>query len=76
MAHARNGEEFRGAQALAGTPVDARETIVELTWRAVLSDWLTLQPVVQYTLNPDTDPALADSLAVGLRFELGWSRGW
>ena len=49
---------------------DPYEASIELTYRIPINEWLTLQPDVQFIFNPGADPALADSLALGLRFEL------
>jgi porin len=48
------------------------ETAVEFTYRAPVTDWLTLQPDVQYVRNPNADPAIDDALVVGLRFEISF----
>jgi porin len=50
--------------------VDDYETAVELTWRAAVTDWLTLQPDVQYIINPGSQRSLRNAVAVGLRFEI------
>ncbi len=52
--------------------MDGGETNIEVTYRAALTDWLTLQPNVQYVINPGTNPALDDDLLIGLRFETGY----
>ncbi len=72
VAIARNGESFRRAAALVGEHVDHREINVELTWRAQITDWLALQPDVQFIVNPGTDPTLRNALVAGLRFEVGF----
>jgi porin len=56
----------------SGDDVDGGETNIEVTYRAALTDWLTLQPNVQYVINPGTNPALDDDLLIGLRFETGY----
>lgn len=68
---------FVAAQAAQDLGTDARERIYELTYRAMINDWLTLQPDVQYIQNPGLDSTLADTWAVGLRFTLtaGWGKG-
>lgn len=48
------------------------ETAVEFTYRAPVTDWLTLQPDVQYVRNPNADTAIDDALVVGLRFEISF----
>lgn len=71
---ARNGDPYLEAAALGGDALDRNETNMELTYRGAVTDWLTLQPSLQYVRNPGNDPALDDAFVVGLRFEMGW--GW
>jgi porin len=52
--------------------LESREVAVELTYRAPITKWLTVQPNVQYVINPGLDASLADVLAFGLRAEVGW----
>lgn len=52
IAMAEFGEPFRRLEAAAGNITTARESIVELTYRVSVSDWLTLQPDVQYIRHP------------------------
>lgn len=73
FASVANGDRFRDALALAGTPVERRETIWELTYRMEFGEAFALQPNLQYVANPGTDPALDDAWVVGLRFEAAWS---
>ena len=54
------------------TAADAREVILEATYRTPLGPWLTIQPDVQYVINPGGDPAVADALVLGLRVEVGF----
>jgi porin len=63
------GAARRVAEA-AGDPRDRYEASIELTWRAPVTDWLTLQPDVQYILNPGTYSSARDALVVGIRFQL------
>jgi porin len=51
-------------------PSTRSETSIELTYRAPLSNWLTVQPNIQYVINPGTDPSVRNALAFGLRTEL------
>lgn len=53
----------------AGALRDRYEAALELTYRAAITDWLTIQPDIQYIFNPGADPALDDSLVFGLRLE-------
>jgi len=46
------------------------ETTLEITYRAILTEHLTLQPDVQFVFSPNADPSLNDAMVIGLRFEL------
>jgi porin len=67
----RAGEPFQQAQLAEGNTPYAYETSFELTYRAVLSDWLTVQPNIQYIVHPGFDRALKNDLLFGLHFEMG-----
>lgn len=73
VASARNGAPFRRVQALRGVPVEARETAIELTYKVQLTSFLSLQPDIQYIVNPAMNPSVKDALAVGLRTVWSWS---
>jgi porin len=55
---------------------ETHETVIELTYRAPLNDWITIQPDVQYVRNPGGDPLIEDSLVVGLRVLFSGARRW
>jgi porin len=76
VATAFTGSDFRQAQADAGFGADDYETNIELTYRAPITEWLVLQPDLQYIINPGTDPALDNALTIGLRFELLYSHAF
>ena len=65
-----NGDDFKAAQAQAGTPVEDVETVVELTYWMPLLPWFSLQLDAQYISNPATDPALDDAVLLGLRYQV------
>ncbi len=80
VAYAQTSDSLRrfGAQtvALTGTGKGYRphETVIEATYYYQLASWLSIQPDVQYVINPgaslDQDPAAktpGDSLTVGIR---------
>jgi porin len=69
---AENGRPFRRAQAALGARVERREAALELTYRIQVTPWLTVQPDLQYVINPGADPALKNALVAGLRFEVAW----
>jgi porin len=74
LAKAFTGNDYQDAQELAGSGADSGETSIELTYRTPITDWLTLQPDLQYVINPGVDPALDNALVILLRFELSFSR--
>lgn len=69
VAHA--GGPFQQAQLVQGDTAYAYETAFELTYRAVLTDWLTVQPNIQYTVHPGFDRTVKNDLLFGLHFEMG-----
>lgn len=49
---------------------DSSETVVEITYRAQLQPWLSVQPVVQRIFNPNMDATLRDAWVAGMRLEV------
>lgn len=60
-----NGDKFRRANGGEST-----ETDWELTYRAKINGWLTLQPDMQYIMNPGMDKALKNSWIIGAHAEV------
>jgi porin len=71
LAAAGNGDDFKGATRLAGDAPNDYETNLELSYRAQLTDWLAVQPDIQYIINPGAVSGLRDALALGIRLEIG-----
>lgn len=69
LAHARNGDQALAAGLAAGEPLLRDETVLELTWKFPIAARLTLQPDLQYIINPGSIPGRDDALVVGLRFD-------
>lgn len=63
IANAANARKFKAANA----PVEGNETQIELTYSDKLTPWLSIQPDLQYTVNPGTDPALDNAWTAGIR---------
>jgi porin len=76
VAYGRTGEVYRTVQTLAGVPAASAETSYELTYRAPMTEWLTLAPSVQFVDNPGADLAMSDAWVIGLRFELSHEKSW
>jgi porin len=76
IAWARTGAPYRAAMTFQGQPATAAETTVEIAYRAALTDWFSVLPVVQYVRNPGVSADVADALIAGLRFEISRERSW
>jgi porin len=73
VAIAELGDPYRSAQTAAGITTQRRERNWELSYRRAVTDWLTLQPDLQYVVNPGMRRELDAAWVVGLRFEVGHS---
>ncbi|NDY95081.1 carbohydrate porin [Wenzhouxiangella limi] len=62
-----NGDDFVNLVNSEGGRVNRRETVIELTYWVDALPWLSVQPSLQYTINPGTDPAIDNHLAVAVR---------
>lgn len=74
----RNEDQFGVAIAAALTSAPYRraadakaaEIALELTYRAPITSYLTIQPNLQYVFNPNADRATPNALALGIRAEI------
>lgn len=73
---ARTGMAYRRAQAAIDAPIEDAETVLEVTYRRAITSWLTVQPDIQFILNPGADRSLRDALVLGLRIEFAGTRSW
>ena len=48
------------------------ETVLEVTYQAVINDWFILQPDLQYIFNPGAMREAEDAIVAGLRFILSF----
>ena len=65
VAHARNGNRFRRFNP--GT--ERAETTIEASYLTHPLPWLTVQPDLQYVINPSTDSSIDNALVIGLRLQ-------
>ncbi len=68
ISEAHNSRQYMSAQETAGTPAEHAETSFELYYRDAVAQGITVQPDVQYIVNPGTDPTLDNALVIGARF--------
>ena len=63
VASAMNGDDFRDANP----DFDRSETAIELTWFTRISERFSIQPDIQYILNPGEEPGAKDAVQIGFR---------
>ena len=64
--------KHRDSQLILGNATDSSETVIEITYRAQLQPWLSVQPMVQRIFNPNMDAALRDAWVAGMRLEVAF----
>jgi porin len=64
---------FTGDAYKRVVPADNAEVAFELTYRAPVASWLSLQPSAHYIINPGADPTVRNALAFGLRAEISFN---
>ena len=72
VAHINAGSPFKN---ITGAGIESSETIIDMTYLTPITDWLSLQPNLQYVINPGLDASLDDALIFGVRVELSWVSG-
>jgi porin len=72
VAAAHNGDAYRQLNMRAGVRVNHSEVALELTYRAGLTKWLTVQPDFQYIINPGTVSGIDNAFLVNTRFEVSF----
>jgi porin len=72
IAHARRGDPAQRATLADGGPTDRAETTTELTYARRLIPGVTIQPDLQYVINPGWLPRRGDALVAGVRFSFAW----
>jgi porin len=61
---------YKAMQVASGSGIKNYETNFELTWRAPITSWLTVQPDIQYWINPGLNPSVKNDLMFMLHFEI------
>jgi porin len=76
VAYAHTGAPYRALMDFQGQPATAAETSIELVYRAELTDWFSVLPMVQYVRDPGMAAGVDDAWIAGLRFEISRERSW
>ena len=66
IAHARNTDDFRSLNP----GFNRAETALEFTYLVTPLPWLSVQPDIQYIVDPGTDSTLDDALVLGFRLQI------
>jgi porin len=69
VAHARLGDPARRAGLATGALLNRAETAFELSYAHRFSDRLTIQPDIQYIINPGWDRTRGNALVIGARVQ-------
>lgn len=69
---AHNGDAYVQSVVAAGDASARNETIFELYYRDQLFEGVSLQPDVQYVVNPGTDTVTDDALVFGTRLSISF----
>lgn len=62
---------FRQSETKADRSLDRHELIIEVAYQAVLTPWLSVQPDVQYVIDPGGSRIVGDAVVLGLRMKVG-----
>ena len=71
---ARTGDKHRLAASNAGAEATSHESVWEATYRAHMTPWLSVQPNIQYVINPGADAQIKNSTVLGVRFEMSMEK--
>lgn len=74
VARAGLGTGARAAGLRQGRDIGDAETDIEATYRYVATDWLNVQPDIQYLIRPNGDRGIPNALVVGVRLALAYSK--
>jgi porin len=66
-------QNYRRSNPAGLPPLTASETTLEITYRDEIVKGVSVQPDVQYVINPSADPTIDNALVLGLRISIGWS---
>ncbi len=72
VAVAAFGESWRDFVRSEGFDAAQSEIALEATYRAQITEWLGVQPDLQYIIHPGGDASLEDAVVIGLRIDLSY----
>jgi porin len=72
MSWGRSSSRAKAVQRILGEPIASEELALEATYAFAVFDWLTIQPDLQYVLNPGFETnrkALVAGVRIGIRID-------
>jgi|GEM_PF-221155 len=66
------GGDFQDAVSTSGLQLQTAESVIEFTYMLSVAKWLTIQPDLQYVINPGLGLQAGKTLAAGGRFMVGF----
>ena len=66
------GDDFQDAAGISGLQLQTAESVIEFTYMLAIANWLTIQPDLQYVINPGLGLQADKTLAAGGRFMIGF----
>ena len=66
---AHNGDHYLDAQTNVGRHANDQEVTLEIPYLASITSWLSIEPDLQYVINPNTDPTRSNALVGLVRVE-------
>jgi len=67
LAHAHVSENFSNSQVIQGSAPYTEESVLEVTYKAQLNPWWTVQPDFQYIMNPSGVVGSPNAVVLGVR---------
>jgi porin len=69
-------DSWKQYQVMQGVDIGAAEESFELTYRAKINEYVTLQPDIQYIVQPAYSKTLKNPVVLGIHFEIGKLFTW
>ena len=72
LAHAHVSENFSNSQVLQGSAPYTEESVLETTYKIQMNHWWTIQPDVQYVMNPSGVLGSPNAVVLGVRTNIAF----
>ena len=72
LTQSHNADKYMRSVAAAGNSTDRNEYSLNLYYRDKIYSGISVEPNLQYIINPGTDPAVRNATILGLRFDINF----